>query len=299
MSVRSSTWKDYVYHTVTYVLMIGFALLCFYPFYYLFIATLSSPEMVSRGLVTVIPREFTFYNYLAIFQVKGMMNAFLISTARTVLGTLLTLFASALFAYTLTKSRLPFRKTMYRATIASMYISAGLIPWFLVMKAYGLQNSFWLYVLPTAISPFYVLLIKVFMEQIPPSLEESGVMDGAGYWTLFAKIVMPLSLPVLAAVAVFSAVSQWNSWFDNMIMVHHPNLQTLQYVLWTYLSQAEQLSVAVQRDLTSMSRLGEMEVTPTSIRMTITMFVTMPIMLVYPFMQRYFVKGIMLGAIKG
>lgn len=295
---RWSVW-DYAFHGLNYLLLIGFALICAYPFYYLLIATLSEPNAVDRGLVVLFPVNFTLDNYTSILRIDGIVRAFFVSVARTIVGTALTVLLSAMFAYTLTKRELPFRRAMYRISIVSMYLSAGLIPWFLVMKAYGLQNNFLLYVLPTAVSPFFLVLIKVYIEQIPPELEESARIDGAGYWTIFWRIILPLCVPVLAAVSVFSAVAQWNTWFDNMILVSNPNLQTLQYLLWTYLSQSEQLAMAVTRDLTAMNRVQEFQVTPGSIRMAITMVVTVPIILVYPFVQRFFVKGIMLGAIKG
>lgn len=293
------TPRDYVFHAVNYAVLLGFALICAYPFYYLLIATLSTPNAVDRGLVVLYPVNFTLDNYASIVRITGISSAFFISLARTCIGTTLTVLLSAMFAYTLTKRELPIRRTLYRISVVSMYVSAGLIPWFLVMRAYGLQNNFLLYILPTAVSPFFLVLIKVYIEQIPPELEESALIDGAGYWTIFWRIILPLCVPVLAAVAVFSAVAQWNTWFDNMILVSNPNLQTLQYVLWTYLSQSEQLVMAVTRDLTAMNRVRDLQVTPTSIRMTITMVVTLPIIFVYPFVQRFFVKGIMLGAIKG
>lgn len=294
------TWGLRLFHLFNYSILSVFALLCMYPFYYIFIYTISSPDAAGRGKVTLLPIEPTLSNYILMLQNDGILSAFTVSLSRTIIGTLLSVFLSALFAYVLTHKQTPFRSFMYRVTIASMYLNAGLIPWFLVMKAYGLNNSFLLYVLPGSISAYFVLLVKVYIEQLPASLEESAIIDGAGYFTVFLKIIIPLSMPVLAAIGVFAAVGQWNSWFDNMILVDNPNLQTLQYLLWRVLNQSEALAQAMQRlDTTNLNKLDQVVITPMSIKMTITMIVTLPILLVYPFMQRFFVKGIMLGAVKG
>jgi ABC-type sugar transport system, permease component len=163
------------------------------------------------------------------------------------------------------------------------------------MKNYGFKNNFLLYIIPSAIVPFYVILIKTYMEQLPECMEESAKVDGASYFLIFIRIIMPLSLPVLATVAIYSAVTQWNTWQDNFYLVHSRSLKTLQLLLLDYLQTMNQniinnVSEASQR---------AWQVSTTTIQMSISVISMIPILLVYPFLQRYFVKGIMLGAVKG
>ncbi|MGO4269474.1 carbohydrate ABC transporter permease, partial [Paenibacillus sp. TAF58] len=174
---------------------------------------------------------------------------------------------------------------------------AGLIPWYITMKMLHLNNNFLLYVLPTAVSGFFVILLKTYIEQLPAALEESAMMDGAGYLTLFVRIIFPLCKPIVATVAIFAAVGQWNTWMDNYFLVQNQSLKTMQLTLYEYLSSANALATMSASDITKNAQ--RFVITPESIKMSTTMLVTLPILLVYPFLQRYFVKGIMLGAIKG
>ena len=272
-----------------------FAFICLYPFWYVVIYALSDTSRIAGGL-TFLPKGFTLRYFGMVFQMPNIYNAFLISVLRAVTGTALTLFFSAMFAFVLTKSRLPGRRIIYRLLVISMYIEVGLIPWYLMMRAYGLRNNFLLYILPYAITAYYVVLIKTFIEGIPEALEEAALIDGANYFQVFTKIILPVSMPVLAAVAVFSMVGQWNSWTDNFYLVSDGKLQTLQYMLLRLLRQTEAIAAAVRSGNTQAMRSAS--VSPMSIRMTTTVVTVIPVLLVYPLLQRYFVKGIMLGAVK-
>jgi putative aldouronate transport system permease protein len=284
------------FDVINYSIQILFTLLCIYPFYYILIYSFSDPQEALKGMV-LLPRGLSTVNYMTIFRLDNMLNSFNISVLRTVIGTILTLACSTWFAYVLTKNELYLRKYIYRFLVITLYFNAGLIPWYLTMKELGLKNSFLLYILPSAVGAFYVILLKTFIEQLPQALEESAMMDGAGYFKIFTSVIFPLSLPIVATIAVFSAVAQWNSWVDNYFLVSDDKLQTLQLVLYNYLTRAQQIvSSSNLRDLNSGLAT---KISPNSIRITITMIVTIPVMLVYPFLQRYFVKGILLGAIKG
>ena len=187
---------------------------------------------------------------------------------------------------------------------STLYFNSGLVPWFLTMKMFKLSESFLLYVIPSAVSAYYTVLFKTFMEQLPSSLEESAKLDGAGTITVFSRIIFPLSKPIVATIAVFAAVAQWNSWFDNYVLVARSSLKTLQLVLYEALNRASAIAADVRRGGGAMGSAAlrsaaTVEITPQSIRMTITMVVTLPILFIYPLMQRHFIKGIMLGAIKG
>jgi len=293
--VRDTTWPSRLFAILNYVFLFSMVIICLYPFYYIFIYSISIPAEVAKGGMYFFPRGFTLDNYGVLFRLQDMSTAAIVSVSRTIVGTAITLFASSMFAYALTKSNLRFRKMMYRVTLSTMYVNAGIIPWYITMKSIGLKDNFLLYVIPSAVSAFFLILIKTYIEQLPSSMEESAMMDGAGVFTVFTRIIFPLCVPVLAVVAIFSAVGQWNTWTDNFFLA--PNLPTLQLVLLTYLTDQSASMMAMQSNMGG--NITVMEVTPRSIRMTITMVVTLPIILVYPFFQRYFISGIMLGAVKG
>jgi putative aldouronate transport system permease protein len=291
--------SEWLFQSLVILLFTGFVLFCIYPFYYVFVYSLSNPESVRRAGLLLLPINPTFDNYRQIFGLSGFVHAFLVSVFRTGIGTFVTVLFSSILAYALTKDRLPGRRIFYRVSVISMYLSAGLIPWYIVMIKLGMQNNALLYILPYAVSVYFLILIKTYMEQLPASLEESAYLDGAGYLTCFFRIVLPLCKPILAAVAVFSAVNQWNTWTDNFFLVNTKNLQTLQLTLLSYLNQADALARQMASGSGSMSGMGYVKLSPMSIRMTMTIVVAIPIILVYPYMQRFFIKGILLGAVKG
>lgn len=291
--------SDHVFEICMIILFSLLFFLCAYPFYYIFIVSISDPALVQKTTVTFYPLGATLENYRQVFALSGIYGAFVISILRTVIGTVVTLFFTSILAYTVTKQDLPARKFFYRFAITAMYVNAGLIPWYLTMRTLGLKDNFLVYILPYAVSSYSLILIKTYMESISSSLEESAMIDGAGYFTIYSRIVMPICLPVLAAVTVFTAVNQWNQWTDNLLLVNDRNLKTLQLVLLEYLNQADSIARDARNTGGIVAGGAGTAITPFSLRMTITMVVTIPILLVYPFMQRYFISGIMIGAVKG
>lgn len=279
-----------------YVVCGLFMLLCIYPFYYVIIYSISDPNQASSGLL-FLPKGFSLETFKGIFKLNDIPSAFVISVARSAVGTVLTLIGSSFFAYLVTNQKMFARKFIYRFVILTMYLNAGLIPWYMTMKAYRLQNNFLLYVVPGIVTAYYVILIKTYMEQLPKELEESAQIDGAGIFTVFARIIMPLSKPIIATIAVYAIVGQWNAWTDNYFLVTDNKLQTLQMVLYNYMNQANRFQNMSSSAMDSSAAVSM--ITPTSIKMCITVIVVVPIMCVYPFLQRYFVKGIMMGAVKG
>ena len=207
---------------------------------------------------------------------------------------------TSFLGYALTRRELWMRKVWYRFVIITMYFNAGIIPWFITMKNLHLTNNFLAYILPGIISPFSLMLFKTYVESIPDSMEESAELDGAGYLVRYFKIIMPLSKPILATLVIFSAVGHWNSFMDTVFLMTDSKLFTLQYVLYQYLNEASSLadmlmSMQANGELIDVTKL----LTPTSVKMTVSMVVVLPILFVYPFFQRYFVGGIMVGAVKG
>ncbi len=292
---------DIVMSVVTYIVYSFFAFVCVYPFYYIFINTISNNDLSARGKVTFIPIDIHFTNYVNVSHIPSLMDAFRISVSRTVIGTILTVFASAFLGYMFTKETMWHRKLWYRLVVATMYFNAGIIPFFITMKNIGLYNSFWVYILPTVVSPFYIVLCKTFVESVPAELTDAAMLDGAGTIKTFTAVIIPVIKPILATVAIFSAVAQWNSFQDTLLLVSDTKLFTLQFTLYQYINQASSLKALVNSSTSAASLAASLAhaATATSIRMTVTIVVVFPILLVYPIFQRYFVKGIMIGAVKG
>lgn len=287
--------SEKVFSVCNIVFMLSFVILCMYPFYYMLIYSLSDPGETYK--ITILPVGITLENYKKALNVPGIGRATIISVLRTVIGTAMTVACCAFFGYLVTKQKMVGRKIIYRMLVVTMYVDGGLIPTYLVMSAYGLCDSYLIYILPTALSAYNVILVKTFMEQIPASLEESAMIDGAGTVRCWYSVILPLSKPILATIAVFSAVVQWNAWFDAHIYITNYNMWPLQYLLYRFLKQVQELAKAMEE--ASFFNHGTVVLTPDTVRMTITSIATLPILFVYPFMQRYFMKGMLLGAVKG
>ena len=289
--------SEFYFNMVNYTLFGIFTLICVLPFYYLIINTISDNDLVKRGLIKLVPSGFHLNNYVQVFKLRGLGQAAFISISRTVAGTALTVVASAFVGYLMTK-KMWGRQFWYRYIIITMYFSAGLIPWYMNMVMLHLNNNFLAYIIPGIIAPFNIILVKTYIESIPTSLEESASIDGAGIITIFAKIILPLTKPILATIAIFAAVGHWNSFMETLFLMTDEKLFTLQFVLWRYLNEANYLASIMRSGTTAVVDAAQV-LTPRTIQMTISMVVVLPILCTYPFMQRFFIKGIMVGAIKG
>jgi multiple sugar transport system permease protein/putative aldouronate transport system permease protein len=294
------TAGDYVFYILNYAFFTIFTLMCLFPFYYLFINTISDNDMVRKGQITLIPHGLNIQNYLMMLNVSDLGNAFVVSIARTILGTALMVMASALIGYLVTKQEMWHRKFWYRFLVITMYFNAGTIPWFMNMKMLGLTDHFAAYIIPGIVAPYNIILVKTYIESIPAELEESAFMDGAGFFTVFRKIIWPLCKPILATIAIFGAVGHWNSFTDSLILMqNNPTLYTLQHRLYIYLNTSSNLGSVMSTGGTAASSAAAALLNTKVLKYTISMVTVIPILLVYPFMQRFFEKGIMLGAVKG
>lgn len=292
--------EDILFKIVNYSVFLLFTFLCAYPFYYLIINSISSNELSSNGMINFLPRQIHFQNYKDVFQLSGLSTAVVVSIARTVIGTACTVMASAYLGFMFTQKKMWHRSFFYRFIVVTMYFSAGLIPMFMTIKLLHLNNSFWVYIIPGIVQPFNVIMVKTFIESIPSSLQEAAEVDGAGVLTVFFKVILPTCTPILATIAIWAAVGQWNSFQDTLIYITDQKLYSLQYLLYIYLNQANSLAALVKSS-TNIGAVADLvtKQTPTSIRMTISVVVVLPILFIYPMFQRYFVKGIMIGAVKG
>ncbi|ETT73205.1 carbohydrate ABC transporter permease [Paenibacillus sp. FSL R7-277] len=292
---------DKIISTIIYILFSLFAFICVYPFYSIIINTISANDLSAKGEIIFWPKGIHFQNYIDVFKIPGLGNAFMISLGRTVIGTLLTVGASAFLGFMFAQEDMWGKKFWYRFTIITMFFNAGIIPWYLTMRSLHLTDNFLAYILPSVVAPFFIILVKTFVEATPKELQQAASIDGAGIFTIFYKVILPISKPILATVAIFSAVNQWNSFQDTLLLVTDSKLYSLQFILYNYINQASSLSTMVNLQnagSTAMATLATKQ-TSTSIRMTVTIIVVAPILLVYPIFQRFFVKGIIIGAVKG
>lgn len=296
-----TSFGDKLLSFLTYVVYTIFAFVCAYPFYYIFINTLSANDLSERGKVIFWIKGFHLTNYQQVFKVPGLFNALKISLARTVVGTIFTVIVAAFLGYMFTRETMWKRKLWYRLTAATMYFNAGVIPWFITMQNLHLTNNFWGYILPVAVQPFYIILCKTFVESVPKELQDAAEIDGAGTLTIFFRIMLPVIKPIIATIAIFAAVAQWNAFQDTLLLVTDDKLYTLQFLLYNYINQASSLKALVNSSTSGVSLAASLahSQTATSIRMTVTMVVVVPIILVYPIFQKFFTKGIMIGAVKG
>ena len=285
----------FIYCYLAYVIFITL-----YPFLNVLAVSLNDSVDTVRGASFIIPRKFTWNNYIEIFKYPNLVHAFGVSIARTLIGTVAGVVCSCMLAFTLSRQDYVFRKFISMLFVLTMYISGGLIPSFMLMRSLKLIGTFWVYIIPALVGPFYVILIRSFIDGIPYSLQECASIEGANDLTIFFRIIVPLCLPVIATVALYIAVGQWNSWFDTYLYNKaKPEYSTLQYELMKILQSSTASSAQSMAKLNENAvRTAVNTVSPQSIKMAITIVVTLPILLVYPFIQRYFVSGLTLGAVK-
>jgi len=288
-----------IFSCFNYIFLTLIMFICIYPFYYVFINSIADSNEANQG-VLFWPKHVVFVTYTQMFSNGNIPHAFFISVSRSVVTTILVCIFTSMLAYLVTQKEMFGRRFVYRFIIITMYIGAGLIPWYLTMKMYHLDDTFLLYVLPYCLNAYFMILIKTFIESIPSSLEESASIDGAGFFTIFFRIIFPLITPIIATVAVYQFVNSWNTYMDNYLLTSNSELQTLQLILYHYLNQAMAMVTQMKAgNLNSDSSKAIAQISIVSVQNTITIITVLPIMFVYPFLQKYFTKGLMLGAIKG
>ncbi|KRE97901.1 sugar ABC transporter permease [Paenibacillus sp. Soil766] len=300
-SRRNSNIGDRLFDICNILFMLCLVVVTLYPFINTLAVALNDANDAVRGGIYLFPRMWTLDNFKYVFSEAAIVHAFFISVLRTVIGTVVTVFCSAMVAYTMSRQEYVLRKFVTISFIFTMYFSGGLIPGYLLVRDLGMLGSFWVYIIPGMIGVFNLIIIRSFIEGLPDGIMEAARIDGANDFSMFMRIVLPLVVPVLATVALFSAVGQWNSWFDVFLYnSSNENLSTLQYELMKILQNTNtQTSQTVADVFASSANAGANTVTPTSIRSTMTIVVSLPIIMVYPFLQKYFVKGMTVGGVKG
>lgn len=288
--------EDIIVDTCITIFMILFLVVTMYPILNTIAVSFNDGMDSVKGGIHLWPRQFTMKNYMTVFANQNLKQAAIVSVGRTVIATVLQLFLTSMLAYVLSRKNFIFNKQLSFIFVLTMYVSGGMIPSYILMKDLHLLNNFWVYILPGLVSAFNMIVIRTYINGLPDSLIESAKIDGAGEFRIFIQIVLPLCKPVLATVALFIAVGQWNSWFDSMLYCSaDKNLTTLQYELMKLLSSTttQGTSAEVMKNAANASI-----VTPTSIRAAITIVTALPIVCLYPFLQRYFVTGLTIGGVK-
>lgn len=293
------TFNDRIMIGLIYVFLIFLAFVTFYPFWNSFVISLNEGKDTMLGGVTFWPRAFTLENYQVVFQDQRLLHAFLVTILRTVVGTFLSVLVTALLAYGLSKKELIGRKFFMIFCLLTMFFSGGLIPTFILVRGLGLMDSFWAMILPTMVLVWNMIIFRTFFQQLPSGLEESAKIDGAGYWQIFFRIILPLSGPVIATLSLFTAVFHWNDWFFPSIYITSDNLIPIQTLLRQVINSNTVTSQMGQLDAGALSHMMETaKVTGKSLQMATMMVATIPIILVYPFIQKHFVKGVLIGSLK-
>ncbi|MBE0600594.1 MAG: carbohydrate ABC transporter permease [Firmicutes bacterium] len=263
-----------------------------YPFWYVLCYSLSDMGMTGGNRLLLWPHGFSLDSYKVAFSSATIVRGFLVSISRSVIGPFLMLAVSSMAAFAMSKNELVGVKWIRRFMFFSMYVSAGLLPGYILIRSLGLTGTFWVYVLPGVANVFNIVLIRAYMETLPAGLEESAMIDGATYFKIFLRIVLPLCVPVIAAVTLYACVGQWNSYIDAQLYNYrNPELYPVQYILYNYIAvkaPTKEASAAAHGLIT----------TAHSLRMSVTIITTLPILLVYPFLQKYFASGLLVGAIK-
>jgi len=295
------TLENILFTSFKFVVVMGLVLITLYPFWNTVVISFNAAGDTIRGGVTVWPREWTMTNYKAVWVTANIPQAFFVSVSRTVITTILNLAVTSMLAYALSRKEFRFRRPLTLIVVLSMYVNAGLFPNYFLIRGLGLMNTFWVYVVPTMFAGFNFIIMRTFMRTIPESVIESARMDGAREFFIYRTIIFPLCKPVLATVALFVAVGAWNSWFDTVLYAsRNPDLFTLQYQLMSMLqsSMNQSRSAADVGSSGMAANINASMVTPQSIRAATTVIAAVPILLVYPFLQKYFVVGLNVGSIK-
>lgn len=286
--------EDRIINIVTAVLCILVLIVTVYPVYYCLIYSFNDGKDAAKQALYFWPRKFSLENYKIVFQNKAIYPAFIMTMLRSIVGTVLAVFCMAMAAYALSKDNLKGRKVYMIMGVITLYFSAGVVQSYLLYREMRLLDSFWVYILPNIFQFYYIILFISFFKELPAALEESAQMDGAGYFTILFKIIIPLSTPVIATVSLFVGVWHWNDWFHPAFFIQNESLMTLPAVLMRAMSLAE-----AQQTLQKMIAVpSQSSTTMESVRYAMLIVSILPVTIIYPFVQKFFLKGMMLGAVK-
>lgn len=295
----TSKTNERIYDVIIYLVCGLTALLCLYPLVYTVLVSFCAPQDINASYFLPIPEKFTLQAYAQVLTAGGyIVTAIGVSVFRTVVGTLASLVFCAMLAYALSRSNLPGRNMVIKLILFCILFNGGLIPTYVVIENLGLTDTIWVYVIPNIMNVWNVIVIKQFFEGLPKEIEEAATIDGANEWQIFIRVILPMSKPVMAAIGLFTMVGQWNSWFDAFLYVRNKNeLWPLQYYIQISFNNLNQINQGNIEDLEGIMNIGTLD--DMTIKMALTVIGSVPILLVYPFFQKYFTKGVYVGSVKG
>ena len=300
---RKTLLSNLIFDVIIYLTLIFVVIVTVYPFWNTLALSFNDGLDSLKGGITFFPRKFTIKNYSNLFETDYIFKAGLISVSRTILQTVLNVFCTSMLAYSLSRKEFVLKKSLTAVIVISMYVNAGLIPGYMLTKKLGLLNNYLVYIIPNLIDAFNFILVRTYINGLPDSFVESARIDGANEFKIFLQIIMPLIIPSIAMTCLFVAVNAWNSWFDTYLYTSgKKNLHSLQYVLMSFLQASQQQSNSASNAnalaVAAASGASAAQVTPVAIRASITIGATVPILIVYPFVQKYFVTGMTIGGVK-
>ena len=291
--------SEYAAQIIIWMILFIITFVTLFPFINTLAISFNKAYDTARGDLYFFPRIITLENYKVIFSFPDLFSSLLVTVGRTVIGSFVSLLFTGMFAFGLSKSYLKGRKVYMTLSIITLYFSGGLIPYYLLIRSLDLIDNFWVYIIPYAVGVFNMIIMRTYFKGIPEAMEESAKIDGAGLFTIFFRIIVPLSGPIIATMVLFNAVFQWNSWFDANIFINKSELRPLQTILIKIIASTR-TDEAIQSAGPAASMLAAQKVVNIRSITAATMIITViPIIMVYPFVQRYFVKGVMIGAVKG
>jgi putative aldouronate transport system permease protein len=276
-------------------IMVLICFLALYPVWYTIIISFNNSADSMRGGIYWWPREFSLESYKTVFQDKTIAQAFLVTVLRTLIGTVTSVLFTAMVGYAFSKKHIMFNKFYIIFGTITMFFGGGLIPYFITIKNLGLYDSFWVYIIPSLFNFYNMIIFMSFFRELPAGLEESAKLDGANDLLIFIKIVVPLSMPVMATIALFNGVAHWNDYFTGVMYINKATLQPIQTFLYRVVASASASKAVVSMP----AGITAQQVSSQSVRLATMVVTTAPIMCVYPFLQKYFVKGMLIGSIKG
>jgi len=282
---------------IIYLTVIVICVVALYPFYYVFIQSFADPEEVIKGTTYLWPKDYYFGSYELILKDPKMWRAYGYTILYVVAGTVFQLITSVLGAYPLSVKKLVGRNIVVKFLVFTMYFSGGVIPTFLLITKLGMYNTIWAMIIPGAVSVWNIILVRTFFMDIPEGLKESAVIDGAGHIRILVSVMLPLAKPVLAVVAIYTIVGIWNSWFNAMLYLPNADLHPLQFYLYRVMIQ-QSATIADPTNIASMEQYLQQVLQNFQLKYALIIFTTLPVIFTYPFFQKYFVKGVMLGSLK-
>ncbi|MFF2908996.1 carbohydrate ABC transporter permease [Paenibacillus sp. NPDC057934] len=294
ISMKRQTKGEFTFEIINGILMLAICFITLYPIWYVVVNAFNDANDAMRGGIYWWPREFSLESFKAVFNSKGIMTAMGVTVAKTVLGVLVHVLFTSMVAYAFSREELYGRKLYMIIGTITMFFGGGLIPTYLLIRNLHLLDNFMVYIIPAAFSFFDLIIFMSFFREIPAGLEEAAKIDGANDFKIFLRVIIPVSMPVVATIALFHGVYQWNDYFTGMIYINNPNLQPIQTFLYRVVAQSSSNQM-----ISAMPTGVSKNITSQSLKLATMIVTTAPIVVVYPFLQKYFVKGFMIGSIKG